>query len=110
VAFAGSQYSRPNEFRGTVSLETTFGFGLTSLLSKYWDEMRIRQLMSFLCDDFIEGTEGHEAPPISRPDRIPESLLMRWIDDTQLMKLASSDLNLCLVLDSHILISHRLFY
>jgi hypothetical protein len=96
-AFAGSQYSRPNEFRGTVSLETTFGLGFILVLDKSWDRMRIRHLMFFHFRWFYRGWRN--------PDLNP-----RWIDNTELIKSVSPDLNSCPMFDSHIPISARLFH
>jgi hypothetical protein len=47
------------------------------------------------------------APPISRPDGIPDSLIVSWIDNTQLIKDASSDLNSHSLLDCDGRISDR---
>jgi hypothetical protein len=47
-------------------------------------------------------------PPISRPDAILDSLIISWIDNTQLIKAALSDLNSHSLLDSHSRISDRL--
>jgi hypothetical protein len=48
------------------------------------------------------------AHPISRPDGIPDSLIISWIDNTQLIKAALSDLNSHSLLDCHSRISDRL--
>jgi hypothetical protein len=47
------------------------------------------------------GAERNDPPPISRPDGIPKARIMRWMDNTQLMRSASPDLNARVRLDSH---------
>jgi hypothetical protein len=55
-----------------------------------------------------EGVQKVIAPPISRPDGIPDSLIISWIDSTQLIKAAFSDLNFHSLVDCDRRISERL--
>jgi hypothetical protein len=48
------------------------------------------------------------SPPISRPEGIPDSLIISWIDNTQLIKAPLSDLNSHSLPDCHSRISDRL--
>jgi hypothetical protein len=72
-------------------------------------EMQMQIQMQIQIQIQIDGVQKVIAPhPISRPDGIPDSLIISWIDTTQLMKAALSDLNSHSLLDCHSRISDRL--
>jgi hypothetical protein len=54
------------------------------------------------------GAKSNGPPLISTPDGIPDSLIISWIDNTQLIKAALSDLNFYSLLDCNGRISERL--
>jgi hypothetical protein len=59
---------------------------------------------------YLRGAKSNASPLISRPDGIQDSLVVFWLDNTQLMKAALSDLNSHSLFDCHSRISDRLFH
>jgi hypothetical protein len=63
-----------------------------------WSEIAVKNI----------GGAKSNGRPISRPDGIPDSLIIFWIDNMQLIKAALSDLNFHSLFDYHSRISDRL--
>jgi hypothetical protein len=71
-----------------------------------WDESA--EIMWHPMQQRIDGATSNGLPPISRPDGIPDSLIVFWIDNTCLIKAALSDLNFHSLLHCDGRISDRL--